>query len=79
MIYNDKLYYRSDKVEDSDFRKPMVDETTAGTPVPMQQLLDAVAGEKDQPLVTAEEAAARVTAMAAIYEAARNRKWVKVG
>jgi len=78
VVYNDKLYYRSDKVDGSDFRKP----TTKLPPapkVPMQQFLDAVAGAKDQPLVTPREAAARVTVMQAMYEASRERKWVNVG
>ena len=37
------------------------------------------AGAKDEPLVTPGEAAARVVVMEAIYKAARERKWVKVG
>jgi predicted dehydrogenase len=78
VIFNDKLYYRSEKVEDSDNRKPVSRLPPEPKP-PLQQLLDAVAGDKNQPLVTADEAAARVTAMAAIYEAARDRKWVKMG
>ena len=78
VIYNDKLYYRSEKVEDSDNRKPVTKLPPEPEP-PLQQLLDAVAGDKNQPLVKADEAAARVTAMAAIYEAARDHKWVKVG
>ena len=78
VIYNDKLYYRSEKVETSDSRKPVTNLPPAPK-VPMQQFLDTMAGDKTQPLVTPDEAAARVTAMAAIYEAARDRKWVKVG
>ncbi len=77
VIYNDKLFYRSEKVETSDNRKPVTN-LPPEPKVPMQQFLDAVAGDKTQPLVTADEAAARVVAMAAIYEAARERKWVKV-
>jgi predicted dehydrogenase len=45
----------------------------------MHQFLDAVAGSKDQPLVTPHEAAARVVVMEAAYKAARSQKWVKVG
>lgn len=77
VIYNDKLYYRSEKIETSDSRKPVKD-LPPEPKVPMEQFLNAVAGDKTQPLVTADEAAARVTAMAAIYEAARDRKWVKL-
>jgi hypothetical protein len=43
------------------------------------QFLDAVGGAKNEPLVTPVESAARVAAMQAIYEAAREHKWVNVG
>jgi predicted dehydrogenase len=78
VIYDEKLYYRSDKVDGSDFRKPMT-KLPPAPKVPMQQFLDAVAGAKDQPLVTPREAAARVTVMQALYEASRQRKWVDLG
>jgi hypothetical protein len=39
--------------------------------------VNAVAGQKDQPLVTPREAAARVSVMEAMYKAARDRKWEK--
>ncbi len=39
--------------------------------------MDAVAGDKNQPLVTPREAAARVSVMEAMYKAARERKWEK--
>ena len=42
------------------------------------QFLDAVGGAKNEPLVSPVEAAARVAAMQAIYEAAREHKWVSV-
>ena len=45
----------------------------------MLQFLNALAGAKDQPLVTPREAAARVAVMEAMYKAARERKWVSVG
>ena len=45
----------------------------------MNQFVNAVAGAKDQPLVTPREAAARVTVMQAMYQGARERKWVTVG
>ena len=78
VIYEDKLFYRSEKVDGSDFRKPVT--KLPPTPkVPMDQFLDAVAGAKNEPLVTPREAAARVTAMEAIYAGARERKWVAVG
>lgn len=77
VVVNDKLYYRSNKVPDSDNRKPHTDLPPAPRP-PLQQFLDAVAGAKDQPLVKPAEAAARVVVMEAMYEAARGEKWVKI-
>lgn len=78
VIFDDKLYYRSDKVETSDFRRP-VTKLPPAPKVPMQQFLDALAGAPDQPLVTPREAAARVAVMEAIYHASHERKWVQVG
>jgi predicted dehydrogenase len=43
------------------------------------QFVSAVAGQKDLPLVTAREAAARVRVMEALYQSAREGKWVTVG
>jgi predicted dehydrogenase len=77
VIVNDQLFYRSQKIAGSDSRKPWTD-LPAGPPPPMQQFLEAVNGVKNEPLVTPEEAAARVTVMQAIYEAARGHKWVRV-
>ena len=78
VVYNDQLYYRSEKVEASDSRKP-VKNLPAAPKLPMNQFLDSVAGAKGEPLVTPREAAARVTAMQAIYEGAKANQWVKVG
>ena len=77
VIYNGQLFYRSEKVEDSDNRKPVT--KLPPTPkVPLQQFLDAVAGGQGEPLVMPREAAARVAVMQAMYEAARQRTWVKL-
>jgi predicted dehydrogenase len=76
-IVNNDLFYYSQKLPDTDKWKPFAHLPHAPK-APLQQLLDAVAGAKDQPLVPVREAAARVMAMQAIYEAARERKWVKV-
>lgn len=78
MILNDQLFFRSDKVSGSDSGKPWTDLPPA-PPQPMDQFLDAVAGEKGEPLVTPQEAAARVTVMEAMYKAARKREWVTIG
>ena len=77
VIVNDQLFYRSGKVAGSDSHKPWTD-LPKPPHVPMDQFLNAIAGAKNEPLVTPQEAAARVTAMQAIYEAAREHKWVKV-
>jgi len=77
VIFNDKLYYQSEKVETSDSRKPV--KVLPPAPVqPLPQLLDALNGDPSQPLVTPREAAERVAVMAAIYEAARGQKWVSL-
>jgi predicted dehydrogenase len=78
VVFNDKLYYRSEKVENSDSRKPVANLPAAPKP-PLAQLLDAVAGDTGQPLVPVREAAARVKVMEAIYHAAKKQAWVEVG
>ena len=45
---------------------------------PLLQWVDAVGGQKDQPLVTPREAAARVAVMEAAYASARTGGWVSV-
>lgn len=77
VIVNDQLFYRSQKIADSNSHKPWTD-LPKSPHAPMDQFLNAIAGAKNEPLVSPQEAAARVTAMQAIYEAARERKWVKV-
>jgi predicted dehydrogenase len=77
VIVNGQLFYRSEKVAGSDSHKPWTDLPPAPAE-PMPQFLDAVGGAKDEPLVSPGEAAARVTAMQAMYEAAHEHKWVTV-
>jgi predicted dehydrogenase len=77
VVVNGNLFYRSNKVTGSDSRRPWTD-LPPGTPEPMVQFLDAVGGAKDEPLVKPAEAAARVAVMEAIYNGARDRKWVSV-
>jgi predicted dehydrogenase len=78
VISDNHLYYKSKKVPGSDSKDPMTNLPPAPR-APMHQFLDAVAGAKDQPLVTPREAATRVVVMEAVYKAARDHKWVKVG
>ena len=76
-IVNDQLFYRSQKIAGSDSHKPWTD-LPKSPHQPMDQFLNAITGSKDEPLVTPREAAARVAAMQAMYEAAREHKWVRV-
>ena len=77
VIFNDQLYYHSEKLQGSDRHKPWTDLPPAAGE-PMDQFLDAVAGAKDEPLVSPAEAAARVTVMEAMYKGARKQEWVKI-
>jgi len=76
-IINGQLFYHSEKRTGSSAKKAWTDLPAAPKP-PLQQFFDAVAGAKDQPLVTPAEAAARVAVMQAMYEASEKRKWVAV-
>ncbi|HSU53804.1 MAG TPA: Gfo/Idh/MocA family oxidoreductase [Candidatus Dormibacteraeota bacterium] len=76
-IVDNHLYYRSKKVPGSDSKEPLT-KLPKGSRPPMHQFLDAVAGSKDQPLVTPQEAAARVVVMEAIYKGARDHSWVNL-
>ncbi len=77
VIVDNHLYYRSKKLPTVDSKEPYTN-LPAAPRAPIDQFVDAVAGAKNQPLVTAREAAARVAVMEAIYKAARGRKWVKL-
>lgn len=78
MVYDNHLYYRSKKVPDSSMTDPWMHLPKA-LPPPLDQFFNAVAGDKNQPLVTPREAAARVVVMEAMYKAARARKWERIG
>jgi predicted dehydrogenase len=75
-IINGQLFYRSAKVEGADGRNPWT-KLPSAPPLPLNQFVNAIAGNKDMPLVKPQEAAYRVCVMEAMYEAARGRKWVK--
>ncbi len=77
VIIDNELRYRSQKVAGSDSHKPWVNLPPA-PPKPLDQFLDAVGGAKGEPLVSPGEAAARVVVMQAMYQAAREHKWVEV-
>ncbi|HEV2390917.1 MAG TPA: Gfo/Idh/MocA family oxidoreductase [Verrucomicrobiae bacterium] len=77
LVYDNHLYYRSK-------HRPEIDSKDAYTNLPhaprapLHQFLDAVAGAKDQPLVSPSEAAARVVVMEAMYKGAQHRKWENI-
>ena len=77
VIVQDQLYFESKKVPGSKLAEP-VKGLPPGPKPPLLQWVDAVGGQKDQPLVTPREAAARVAAMEAAYESARTGRWVSV-
>jgi predicted dehydrogenase len=76
VIVNGRLYYKNKKVSDADGKEPYTHLPSA-QPAPLDQFVNAVAGQKDQPLVKPHEAAARVSVMEAVYKAARERNWSK--
>jgi len=76
-IINDKLTFRSSKVDGAKGDKPWTDLPPAPR-APLHQFVDAVSGKPDQPLVTPAEAAARVVVMEAMYKSAKAGRWVKV-
>ena len=78
VMFNERLYLRTKKVEGADGARPW-GKLPAGPPHPLLQLLDAIGGQKDLPLVPAREAASRVKVMEAIYQSAREKKWIEVG
>jgi len=77
VVVDNHLYYRSKHVPNSDSKEALTN-LPPGPKPPMIQFLDAVSGSKDQPLVKPSEAAARVTVMESIYNAARSNKWVSI-
>jgi predicted dehydrogenase len=76
-VVNNQLFYTNKKVNGADGKTPF--KTLPGAPqLPMHQFVNAVAGQKNQPLVTPREAAARVSVMEAMYKASRGHKWEKL-
>ncbi len=77
VVFNDRLYLRTKKVPGADGARPW-GKLPPGPDHPLLQFVSAVAGQKNLPLVTAREAAARVKVMEAMYRSAREGKWVTV-
>lgn len=75
VIVEDRLYFTSQHVEGADGRKPWK-KFPKPLPHSLDLFLDAVAGNKDVPLVTAREAAYRCAVMEALYKGAKEKTWV---
>lgn len=75
-VINGRLYYKSNKVPGADGRRPWNKKMPRAQPHPYNMFLDAVAGQKGLPMVSAKDAAARVRVMEAIYQAAKQHAWV---
>jgi predicted dehydrogenase len=78
VVFNDRLYLRTKRVQGADGARPW-GKLPTGPDHPLLQFVSAMAGEKNLPLITPREAAARVNVMEALYQASRERKWVTVG
>ncbi len=77
-LVNGQLLFKCDKVKGAEGKTPWA-QLPEKQPLPLHQFIDAVAGAKDRALVTPREAADRVAAMEAMYRAAREGGWTKVG
>jgi predicted dehydrogenase len=77
VVVRDQLYFESKRVPGSTLAEP-VKGLPPGPKPPLMQWVDAVGGQKGEPLVTPREAAARVAVMEAAYESARSGRWVSV-
>ena len=76
MMLNGDLYFKSNKVEGADGRKPWR-QLPKGPSAPLDQFVDALAGKPATSLVTPREAAERVSVMQALYQASALKQWVK--
>jgi predicted dehydrogenase len=77
VIVQDQLYFESKKVPGSKLAE-LVEGLPPGPELQLLQWVDAVSGQKGQPLVTAREAAARVAVTEAAYQSAGSGRWVSV-
>ena len=76
-VVNGRLYFQSTKFAGSDIKKPWT-QLPPGLPHAFDLFLEAVAGKKDVPLITAPKAAYRAAVMQALYDAAKGQNWAKV-
>jgi len=76
-IMNGQVYFKSTKVSGAE-GQPWK-QLSKALPHAFEMFLNAVVGKEPRMLVTPQEAAARVVAMEAMYQANKERAWVKVG
>ncbi len=74
-VRSGQVYFKSAHVEGADGEQPWSD-LPESWPHAFELFLDAVNGKEHQPLVTAAEAAARSSAMEAMYKGAAAQSWV---
>ena len=74
-VANKSLFFKSSKVNGADGEKAWTDLPVA-LPHAFELFLDAVTGQKNVPLVTAQEAAARSAVMEALYHGSQQQTWV---
>ncbi len=74
-VFQDALYFMSDKAPGADGKAPWT-KLPPALPLPLDMLVSTVGGKTGLPLVSAREAASRVSVMEAMYRASAGRKWV---
>jgi hypothetical protein len=75
-VVGNDLYFWSKHVEGADGKQPWK-QLPDGLPHAFDLFLDAVAGQKDLPLIPAQHAAYCGSVMAALYEGATKNDWVQ--
>jgi len=74
-VVRNELFFKSKNVDGADGKKPWT-KLPEALPLPLNQFVNAIAGQPNQPLVTPHEAAARVSVIEAAYNAARQHAWL---
>ncbi len=74
-VANGSLFFKSSKVKGADGEKPWTD-LPKPLPHAFDLFLDALIGQKDVPLVSAQEAAARSAVMEALYQGSAQQSWI---
>jgi predicted dehydrogenase len=77
-VANGSLFFKSSRVKGATGETPWTDLPKA-LPHAFDLFLDAVTGQKDVPLVSAQEAAARSAVMEALYQGSQQHIWVAPG